>query len=55
MREKKLGSSQADRFKDAARKAGADESDDALDRAFGALELKHKPEPKDKSKASEEK
>ena len=33
------------RFKDAARKAGADEAPGALDRAFGKLELRHKPEP----------
>lgn len=32
--------SQRDRFKEAARQVGADESDDALDRAFGALDLK---------------
>lgn len=35
---------QIDRFKEAARKAGADESDDALDRAFGALDLRRMPE-----------
>lgn len=46
---------QIDRFKEAACKAGADESDDALDRAFGALDLKHKPEPKHKPKASDAK
>ncbi len=36
---------QIDRFKDAARQAGADEAPDALDRAFGKLDLRHKPEP----------
>ena len=40
--------SQADRFKNAAREAGADEAPDALDRAFGKLDLRHKPEPESK-------
>ena len=34
----------ADRFKEAARELGADESDDALDRVMGKLDLKRKPE-----------
>lgn len=37
---------QPERFKEAARKAGADEAPDALDRAFGKLDLRHKPESK---------
>lgn len=36
---------QLDRFKDAAREVGADESDDALDRVMGKLDLK-KPDAK---------
>ena len=39
---------QADRFKEAARQIGADEAPDALDRAFGKLDLRHKPEPESK-------
>jgi hypothetical protein len=31
---------QVDRFKEAARKAGADEAPDALDRAFGKLKIR---------------
>ncbi len=46
--------SQADRFKEAARQIGADESDDALDRAMDRLDLKAKPKGEDeKSKKSE--
>lgn len=37
--------SQQDRFKDAARDLGSDESADALDRIMGKLDLKKKPEP----------
>lgn len=36
---------QLDRFKGAARELGADDSDDALDRIMGKLDLKKKPEP----------
>jgi hypothetical protein len=36
--------SQQDRFKEAARELGADESDGALDRVMGRLDLKKKPE-----------
>lgn len=36
--------SQQDRFKEAARSVGADESPDALDRVMGRLDLKKKPE-----------
>ena len=36
--------SQIDRFKEAARDLSADESDDALDRIMGKLDLKKKPE-----------
>ena len=32
------------RFREAARKLEADESDDALDRAFGKIDPKHKPD-----------
>jgi hypothetical protein len=35
------------RFKEAARQLGADESEDALDRAFGKLDPKAKPESGD--------
>ena len=35
---------QSERFREAARKAEADTSDDALDRVFGKLDLKRKPE-----------
>lgn len=38
--------SQLDRFKEAGRRVGADESDDALDRAFGKLDLRNKPDTK---------
>ena len=38
--------SQQDRFKAAAREVGADESDDALDKVFGKLDVKRKPEEK---------
>ena len=41
---------QLNRFKQAAREAEADRSDDALDRAFGKLDLTRKPEPKDDKK-----
>jgi hypothetical protein len=44
---------QAARFKAAARKAGADESPDALDRAFGKLDLRYKPEPEGKPEKSD--
>lgn len=37
---------QSDRFKDAARDLGADQSDDALDRIIGKLDLTKKLEPK---------
>jgi hypothetical protein len=36
--------SQAERFRETARTLDADESDDALDRAMGGLELNRKPE-----------
>jgi hypothetical protein len=35
--------SQLDRFKETARQIGADESDDALDRAMRRLDLRQKP------------
>ena len=35
---------QIDRFKDAAKALGADQSDDALDRIMGKLDLTKKPE-----------
>jgi hypothetical protein len=37
--------SQANRFKEAAREVGADESDNALGRIMGRLDVKKKPEP----------
>ena len=37
---------QLDRFKEAARTVGADESDDALDRIMGKLDLTKKPDLK---------
>lgn len=37
--------SQAARFIETARQIGADESDDALDRAMDRLDLKAKPKP----------
>ena len=39
---------QIDIFKEVAREVGADESDDALDRIMGKLNLRKKPEPKPK-------
>jgi hypothetical protein len=36
---------QSDAFKETARNLGADESDDALDRIMGKLDLTKKPEP----------
>lgn len=39
--------SQSTRFFDVARQVGADQSDDALDRVMGKLDLKKKPEPED--------
>ena len=44
---------QIDRFKDAARELGADQSDDALDRIMGKLDLTKKPEPEKKEKRDE--
>ena len=46
----KRNSEQLDRFKEAARDLGADESDDALDRIRGKLDLKKKPEPEKPAK-----
>lgn len=37
------------RFREAARDVEADESDDALDRVMGKLDLRKKPEPEPKS------
>lgn len=44
--------SQLNRFREVARELGSDESDDALDRAMGKLDLtaKPKPEPKPEGK-----
>ncbi len=39
---------QLDRFKEAARSIGADESDDALDKVMGKLDLIRKPEADEK-------
>jgi hypothetical protein len=44
---------QSDAFKEAARDLAADESDDALDRIMGKLDLKKKPEPGKKGKRDE--
>jgi hypothetical protein len=38
-------SDQSERFKEAARELGADESPDAMDRIISKLDLKKKPEP----------
>jgi len=38
--------SELDRFKETARKVGADTSDDALDKVMGKLDLKKKPDEK---------
>jgi hypothetical protein len=43
---------QAARFREAARDVGADESDDALDRVMGKLDLRKKPE-QDKTKQTD--
>lgn len=40
--------SQAERFRQAARDLGTDESDDALDRVMGRLDLTKKPDPEPK-------
>ncbi len=40
-----MDDTQLERFKEAARALGADESDDALDRAMAKLDLKAKPKP----------
>ena len=41
--------SQSNRFKEAAREVEADQSDDALDRIMGKLDLTKKPEPEAKT------
>lgn len=41
---------QLDRFREAARQIGADESDDALDKVFGKLDVRKKPEPDNEAK-----
>ena len=48
----KNSQTQHDRFKEAARDLAADESDDALDRVMGKLDLRKKPglEPKTKDR-----
>lgn len=46
-------SDQSERFKETARDIGADESDDALDRIMGKIDLKKKPEPEKKGKRDE--
>ena len=52
-KEKTSLSDQADRFRQAAREVRADESDDALDRIMGKLDLRKKPEPEKKGKRDE--
>lgn len=39
-----MAKKQIDRFREAAHEVGADESDDALDRIFGRLDLRKRPE-----------
>jgi hypothetical protein len=51
-KEKTSLSDQADRFRQAAREVRADESDDALDRIMGKLDLRKKPE-QDKTKQTD--
>ena len=41
---------QSERFKQAALDIGADQSDDALDRIMGKLDLKKKPQPEKPAK-----
>lgn len=45
MTDPKRNQAQSDAFTRAARHLGADESDDALDRAMDKLDLKAKPKP----------
>lgn len=45
--------SQIERFKEAARQLGADESDDALDRAMGKLNLRARPKDVEKKPEGE--
>lgn len=45
MAPQKISNKQLDEFKRVARQLGADESDDALDRAMGKLDLRTKPKP----------
>ena len=45
---------QLDRFREAARKHEADESDDALDRAFGKIDPTHKPDDEKAEKPKDE-
>ena len=45
--------SQRERFAEAARAIEADDSPDALDRAFGKLDLARKPNPSDFAEADE--
>ena len=47
--------SQSERFKEAARQSGADDSPDALDRAFCKLDVRHKSEPKAGDKKGDDK
>ena len=42
--------SQAERFRETARQLEADESDDALDRAFEKIDPKHKPDDENAKK-----
>ena len=44
-----LDKSQSENFKETARELEADQSDDALDRIMGKLDLKKKPEPEKKA------
>ncbi len=48
----KNSNEQLERFRQIAREIEADQSDDALDRIMGKLDLKKKPEPDAKGKKS---
>lgn len=50
MPRKPVDKSQLERFKETARQIGADESDDALDRAMDRLDLKARPKAEGEKK-----
>ena len=53
MKDERDRKSQRDRFEEAARVAEADQSPDALDRVFGRLDVKRKPEASGDAKATD--